>query len=311
MATQTLGEYKMISVRHGRIGVGVDDTAAGRAALAWATAEAATSGADLVACHVRHAGTGGVPDLATLELTAPPLARMLRETRQALGGSRVDARFPTGDVTRTLLHLAREVDLLVVGAPRDADPLHHRIPSQLAAWSRTPLVIVRPTVPHRGAPFAGHVVVGIDGTAASRAAIEVGYRHARAHRLPLALVTADGRTDGDLWFDEQFDESRVVAPPAELGLLAAEWERVAADSGAVPPKRAVYAGDPVQALRRAAKGAVLLVVGRHGDRLPARLRLGSVAAALAAQAECAVAVVPGTPSTEPAVLADQDGRPGS
>ena len=300
MATQAsgTGTYDAIGSHSGRVGVGVDDTAAGHAALAWATAAATTSGAGLTVCHVRRPGTGSavVADLETFELTEPPLARMLRDSRQTLGGHRFEARFPVGDVSHALLCLAREVDLLVVGGPRGDDPLHHRIPSRLAARSPAPLVVVRPTVPHRDAPFAGHVVVGVDGTAASRAAIGFGYRYAGAHRLPLALVTVDAHADGDVWFDERFLETHVVTPPAGLELLAAEWERVAVPRPDIAAKRAVYTGDPVRALRHASAGAVLLVVGRHGDRIPAQLRLGSVAAAFAAHAECAVAVIPCTSS---------------
>jgi len=285
-----------------RVGVGVDDTDAGRAALAWAIAEAATNGTGLTVCHVHwpRSGSPNIPDLETLELTEPPLARLLREARQALGGARFEARFPVGDVTRCLLDLARTVDLLVVGGPAGDDRLHHRIPSRLAAISPQPLVVVRPTLPHRDAPFAGHVVVGVDGTAASRAAIGFGYRHAAAHRLPLALVTVDahGDSDGDVWIDDRFLETHVVTPPAGLELLAAEWERVVVPRPDIALKRAVYSGAPVRALRLAAAGATLLVLGRHGDRLPAQLRLGSVAGAFAAHAECAVAVVPGTSSKE-------------
>ena len=302
MATQALGNgtYDATGPYPGRIGVGVDDTDAGRAALAWATAEAATNGAGLTACHARRPGTGSssVADLERVELTEPPLARMLRETRQTLGGPRFAARFPIDDVTRALLDLAREVDLLVVGGPAGDDRLHHRIPSRLAARSPAPLVIVRPTLPHRDAPFAGHVVVGVDGTAASRAAIVFGHRYAAAHHLPLALVTVDAHADGDAWFDDQYLETHFVTPPAGFELLAAEWERAVVPRPDIALKRAVYSGDPVRALRLASSGAALLVVGRHGDRLPAQLRLGSVAAAFAAHAECAVAVVPRVPSKE-------------
>lgn len=276
------------------ITVGLDDTAAGRGALAWAAEEAEARGGTLTICHVRGPGAVGGPrsDLSEVELTDPVLARQVRQVRQRLGGGRVSLLQPIGDVTKALVPLSRTSDLMVVGGHSSGDPLRHRIASQLAAWSRCPLVIVRPVPEHHGAPFAGHVVVGVDGTPAAQAALRFGLAHAHRHHLPLAAIAVDTHTVGDYWYDESMLETHFVTEPAPLELLAHELDRAGAHYGDLLVKRGVFFGDPVTGLRHAALGAALVVLGRHGDLLPGRLRLGSVGAAFAAHAECALAVVP-------------------
>ena len=64
----------------------------------------------------------------------------------------------------------------------------------------------------------------------------------------------------------------------------------------VPVKRVVCPGRPVQALRRAASGAYLLVLGRGGSRIAPLPRFGSVTHAFALDAACVVAIVPGRPA---------------
>jgi nucleotide-binding universal stress UspA family protein len=109
----------------------------------------------------------------------------------------------------------------------------------------------------------------------------------------VAAVHVDDRRPGDFWVDDRYLETHFAAEPAALELLARDVEPVAADFRHVPVKRAVYGGDVVTGLRRAATGAALLVLGRHGHRRPAPLRLGSVSRAFAEHADCVVAVVPG------------------
>lgn len=295
-STETIPS-RLATVHSGRIAVGFDDTPAGRAALAWAAEEAEIRGAALTICHVRRPSSvgAGTPDLPDVAFTDPLLGRLLRADRERVGGSRVDLRLPAGDVTQALLALAREVDLVVVGGCLSRDPLHHRVAFRLATWAHTPVTIVRPGPIAVDAPFAGHVVVGLDGTAASRAALRYGLAHATRHRLPLAVVNVDSRPTDGFWCDDSIPEAPSEYAPAPLDLLATELERAGHGHGDVAIKQGVYHGDPVKGLLHSATGAALLAIGRHGDRMPAvALRLGSVAAALAAEATCVVTVVPGT-----------------
>ncbi|WP_327002186.1 universal stress protein [Dactylosporangium sp. NBC_01737] len=165
------------------------------------------------------------------------------------------------------------------------------MPTRLAARAACPVVVVRP-IAGRG-PFAGHVVVGADGSASAAAALRAGFAHAELHHVPLAVVEVDGRRPGgDFWFDDRFLETHFATVPAPLEALAGQVEPLMARHPEIAVKRAVYGGDPVAGLRRAAAGALLLVLGRHGRLLPAALRLGSVSRAFAEHADGVVEIVP-------------------
>ncbi|MGI5240128.1 universal stress protein [Dactylosporangium sp. CA-139066] len=277
-----------------RIGVGVDGTESGWTALSWACDEAEAGAADVAIRHTdpSHRIRGPRPDLPALELADPVLARHLRAVSDRLGGQRVDLDVADGGAVAALLDLADRADLLVLGAAAPARPGHLSTAARVAAHAPVPVVIVPgPEPPHAQGSFAGHVVVGVDGSAASHFAIRFGYQYAYHHRVPLAAVHVSAHAAGDFWFDETTLETHFATEPESIELLAAAVEPVAARFPRVPLKRAVFLGPPAEGLRRAAGGAVLLVLGRHGHRLPAPLRLGSVSRAFADRPPCVVAIV--------------------
>ncbi|MEV4135244.1 universal stress protein [Dactylosporangium sp. NPDC049742] len=277
-----------------RIGVGIDGTEPGWTALSWACDEAVAGAADVTIRHtdpsrrIRDAGTGE----SALERADPLLARHLHAVRDRLGGQHVDFEVADGGAVDALLDLADRADLIVLGAAVPARLGRLSTASRVAAHAPVPVVVVPgPAPPHRQGPFAGHVVVGVDGSAASHAAIRFGYRYAHRHRVPLAAVHVSARAAGDFWFDETTLETHFATEPESTELLAVAVEPVSARFPQVPLKRAVFLGPPVEGLRRAADGAVLLVLGRHGHRLPAPLRLGSVSRAFADRPPGVVAIV--------------------
>src|SRR5437588_677499 len=83
---------------------------------------------------------------------------------------------------------------------------------RLAAHARCPVVVARP-VRGQGGLFAGHVVVGVDGSAPARAALAFGFGFAETHGLPLAAVHAAGThhddQPGDVWVDDTFGETHL------------------------------------------------------------------------------------------------------
>lgn len=276
-----------------RVAVGVEVSRSGLAALEWATAETAGTGAHLTICHVQgHDDDEGPSDLRNLGLTRPDLERYIRRSRQRVGAGHCSVELPPGDLVSALLALSERADLLVVGSRDKADPLHRSVASRLAAQARCPVVIVRPLLGQEVAPFAGHVVVGVDGTPPSAAAVRLAFAYAGRHGRSVTAVHVDDRRPGDFWFDDRFLETHFTVEPPGLDLLARAVEPVAARHPHIPVQRAVYGGDPVTGLRRAAAGAALLVLGRHGNRRPAPLRLGSTSQAFASRAGCVVAVVP-------------------
>jgi nucleotide-binding universal stress UspA family protein len=255
-----------------RVIVGLAETASAGPTLAWAMRQASWSGAELV---VIRAGVGKGTALGTLsrggiralELVDPALARAVGAARLALGEDRVSIvvdRDPPGPV---LVRLARPEDLIVVGAPdrpgwwARASTTYH-----VATRATCPVIVVHSAGPAGRAP----VVVGLDGSPASHAAIELGFVFAAAHGLP--LVAAIG--------------AATVDDPADAA--AAELEPWHQKYPEVSVTKAVLAGSPAEALRRAAADAALLVVGATGTG-PARL--GSVSRDMMERAPCPVAVV--------------------
>ncbi len=280
-----------------RIAVGVDGSDRGWAALQWACEASESPGTTLTICSVRpaHGRVQPIADMASMELFDPVLARHVHAVRDRLGGHRVDVELPVGDPAAALLDLAERVDLLVIGGrTHEAHGARRTVVTHLAARTPTPLVVVRPVPAHPDSRlFAGHVVLGVDGTGDSRLAIRFAFQYARRHHLPLAAVHVTTAPPDDFWFDETMLETQFGTVPAPMALLAAEIEPIARSFRDVPVKRVVCPGRPAQALRRAAGGAYLLVLGRRRGRIDAMMHFGSVSHAFAADADCVVAIVPG------------------
>lgn len=282
--------------------VGVGFSRGGLAALSWATEEALARRSRLTLCHaVPAAGRGGAgaADLAALGRSEPDLVRHIRLCRQLVGGAGLAVELPAGDITAALLSLSRRCDLLVVGRHDGADPRHRSVAARVVAQARCPLVVVRPAAGQDRGPFAGHVVVAVDGTPSSAAALRFGFEHAQRHQLPVAAVHVDDRHPGDYWYDDRFLETHFAAEPAALAVLARQVEPCESVWPGVDVKRAVVRGGVVPALRRAAAGAALLVLARHGAPRPALARPGPVTRAFAECAGCVVAIVPDDSAVPP------------
>jgi nucleotide-binding universal stress UspA family protein len=278
------------------ITVGVSATR-GWQALAWAVDEVTTTGGRLVVGHVADTDSplanrpGGVP-MSLLELAEPALARAVAAARTRLGGDRVSFVVRTGDPGRALRDLSTRAALLVLGVPeRSGWAARGSTTHQVVTHASCPVVVVRPVTGRRG-PFAGHVVVGVDGSPPSRAALEHGFQYAAVHRRPLAAVHVTAAAREDLWFDERLLETHFATEPTALRLLAEEVEPWQGKYPEVPVRRAVYAGRAVPGLLRAAECAALLVVGDRGRGLAAWAVLGSVSHGVIDHAEGPVCIVP-------------------
>ncbi len=137
----------------------------------------------------------------------------------------------------------------------------------------------------RSTPFV--IVVGIDGSEQSRAALEWAITEARLRQARLHLVTAwyyppMASTVGDGVFDDTFRRAS---------------ERTLADAVAtvtqagIPVTGDVEENTPAAALLDAASAADLVIVGSRGHGGFAGLLLGSVSAQLVHHAPCPVLVV--------------------
>jgi len=149
------------------------------------------------------------------------------------------------------------------------------------------------------------IVVGVDGSAAGRAALDWALRECAARRTPLLAVRA--------WlapaFGHYYPEGSVLAEHESEACVAAqhlaeEQLKLACDrvpgAEAVDVRALAVMGAPAHALLEAGEGAALVVVGSRGEGALSRLVLGSVSAAVLHHARCPVAVVPAPRAAEAA-----------
>jgi nucleotide-binding universal stress UspA family protein len=134
---------------------------------------------------------------------------------------------------------------------------------------------------------AGRVVVGVDGSSASTAALVWAARQATLTGAQVEAVTA--------WHDPEVYGGYPVAAGTDWAanahdvLDAAVDRALGATAGAVT--RRVVEGHPVKVLVDASAGADLLVVGSRGHGGFAGMLLGSVSERVTAHAPCPVLVV--------------------
>jgi nucleotide-binding universal stress UspA family protein len=130
------------------------------------------------------------------------------------------------------------------------------------------------------------VVVGVDGSPHSAAALRWSLDEAQAHSGSVTAVLA---------WQVPFLSNPAAYDKGELERTYQEFliKSVSeiAPSPAVPLQTLVAEGDPTEALIEASKEANLLVLGSRGRSPFAGLMLGSVSQACAAHAACPVVVV--------------------
>lgn len=143
---------------------------------------------------------------------------------------------------------------------------------------------------NQSTPVRGGVVVGVDGSEASRDALRWAVRYARMAGTTVRVVTA--------WY---FPASYGWAPTpliAEVDLEADArlaqkqvLEEIALTEGPVTVQTEIVEGPPALVLLREAADAELLVVGSRGHGAFAGMLLGSVSEHCVHHATCPVVVV--------------------
>jgi nucleotide-binding universal stress UspA family protein len=148
------------------------------------------------------------------------------------------------------------------------------------------------------------VVVGFDGSATARTALQYGAQEALRRRCGLRIVHAFGWPIVLPPFHAPYDEHDQGPRAAMLDLLAQTAHDVRADHPQWPVTTRLIDGSPGAVLVGASRDAQLLVVGHRGLGGFAGLLVGSVAAQAAEQSRCPVVVVRGDcpPDSAPVVL---------
>jgi nucleotide-binding universal stress UspA family protein len=140
------------------------------------------------------------------------------------------------------------------------------------------------------------VVVGVDGSPASRAATDWAARDAALRHLPLTVVHVQRRDDIGPWIDLPLCDEVVATERGwraheVVGDALALARDAAADAGAIEVDHRVVSGATVPTLVDLSKDAEMIVVGCRGLGGVPGLLLGSVSSGVVHHARCPVAVI--------------------
>ena len=137
------------------------------------------------------------------------------------------------------------------------------------------------------------IVVGVDGSAHSRKALERAAAEAAAHGAPLTVLVIHQAVRDVYGSASHYGDDAALTEKAKEAAQA-ETDQVLAALGSQPASVTVTAvhGLPVDELVKASEGADMVVLGRRGMGGFARLLMGSVSSQVAQHAHCPVLIVP-------------------
>ncbi|CAL9614351.1 universal stress protein [Streptomyces sp. enrichment culture] len=284
------------------ITAGVDGTGESLAALNWAAREAIRRGLPLRVVHAwrfQAYDTVDAGDAATQEQwVRDSVAEAVREVTGRHPGLEVSGDALEGDAVETLVEVAADAEMLVLGSRghgRIMGFLVGSVGQQVIVDAPSPVVLVR-AEDRPSAEVAGReIVVGQQGDPQdSAAALDFAFRTAAARGATVRAVRAwtlppvFAYSPGAL---RLMDEAGGLEPYERQALAAAlaPWRERHPDVQVVEH---VEMGSAGQVLLSVAGSAQLMVVGRRARRTAVGARIGSVAHGVLHHADCPVAVVP-------------------
>jgi nucleotide-binding universal stress UspA family protein len=137
------------------------------------------------------------------------------------------------------------------------------------------------------------IIVGVDGSAHSRQALEYAVKEAVAHHTSLTVLTVHQAVRDVYGAVSHYTDDASLTDKARQAAQA-ETDEVLAGIAEKPESVTVKAvhGLPADELVKAADGADMVVMGSRGAGGFARLVLGSVATQVSYHANCPVLIVP-------------------
>ncbi|MGC5381587.1 universal stress protein [Micromonospora sp. DT68] len=221
--------------------------------------------------------------------------KMLERTAADLAdrwpGLSVEVRQVAGGPGATMVEESRRADLVVVGSRGlggFVGLLLGSVDAQVAAHAHCPVLVVRPD--EQPIDMDAPVLVGVDGSEASRLAAGYGAAEATLRKVPLVLVHV-GPPGEDRATPEEIEESQAAYQAEAVRLLADASAAVRAEyPDLVVREHPVRAAGAAQGLIEASATASLLVVGTRGRHGFTGLLLGSVSQAVIQHAHCPVLV---------------------
>jgi nucleotide-binding universal stress UspA family protein len=275
--------------------VGYDGSPSSECALRWAAREAVLRRMRLIVCHAWEWPYPRLKSESTMLDAARRMSQHILDkgvliAREAAPQVMVRGRLSAGSAQAVLVNQSHNAALAIIGAHGKGGFPEQLVGSsavQLPSYAHCPVIVVRRPAGDRGNP----IVVGVDGSAASEAALGFGFEEAALRHRPLLAVyafwepEAIASTEVDvLAGSDEFRRTAACRLERTVSLWREKYPYVDAETKLVmrPPR---------QALSDAATGAALLVVGGRGLGGVEGLRLGAVSNGVLHSAPCSVAIV--------------------
>ncbi|MGS0686374.1 universal stress protein [Nakamurella sp. GG22] len=279
--------------------VGVDGSEPSLTAAEWAAGQAARRHLPLLILHAYQVPFVGQPEYEFPPEVAESVRTRAAELLSDLVGSMARSHpavecttsLVEGDARSALVDVSRGAALTVVGSRgggRLREVLLGSVALYVASHGRSPVAVV----PAAGSPD-GPVVVGVDGSHSSDAAVEFAFDEADARGADMVAVLA-----WDELAKQRFARRPVVRDPrdstdddAMLAEQLAGWHEKYPD---VAVRRVLFKGQPAEAMLRFGdrdQHPAMLVVGSRGRGGFTGLLLGSTSQTVLTHATCPVVVV--------------------
>jgi nucleotide-binding universal stress UspA family protein len=291
---------EVITMFHNRVVVGFDGSAPSQGAARWAAREAQSRGLGLTVIHATVPplsssgawGPGAPISLDVLDEIRDSAQTSLDDFASTLPASDIQTLVQVGSPTGILLSASETAALVVVGSRGHGgfkELLLGSVSQQLVTHADCPVVVIR----EERVVDATAVVVGVDGSAASHAAVDFAFDYASRHRLSVLAVHA--------WDVPSFD--LIVMPntpvPIEIGDMANTEVRLAAELLAgyeatypdVSLETRVIRTTPAHAILSVEPEAAIIVMGTRGHGSVIGTIIGSVSHAVLHRATVPVVVV--------------------
>lgn len=275
--------------------VGYDGSHGARQALDWATAEAARRDATIriVACFTAPvtAEPWYVPPAVDIDRIRDDTVRYVRAVTAACEQRHPSVKFEMetrlGPATAELVDAARGSAMLVVGTRGHGRLAVWRLGSVAHSVSRhapCPVAVVPDVGPR---PARDRVVVGIDGSRGSGAALRWACREADIRDAELLVIHAwDYPYATELGTPEARDLTKLDA-----ALLLEDAVRTAREERSRPVVGRLVEGEAAWELVEEARDADLVVVGSRGRSAVRSLLFGSVSHEVSTRATCPTVIV--------------------
>ncbi|MFI6445690.1 universal stress protein [Kitasatospora sp. NPDC050543] len=279
--------------------LGVDAREPGRLATSWAADEADRRKLPLV---MVHAVPKPARDLHGFERRHHEElhhnGRQMLDKAAALTGERhpdleVTSTLVEGNPGQALCRQSRHAELVVLGSRRLSRTEEllstYSVAVPVSAQAACPVVVVRD--PEHITQDPPYLVVGVDGSPASAAAVDVAFDLAARRGAALRAI----------WVWQSQLIARVDEHDAVQTLRRLLTETTAGHADRYPDVKLtheVIRGHPVEELAKASAHALAVVVGRRGHGGFTGMRLGSVPHGLLHHAHCPIVTVP-RPADEP------------